>query len=562
MRVALVLMAMASLAQAGIEWAAGDGGGWEVRTDAYTARIGANGYLMGLRAGGVEFVAPAGQTPGGCYLCMDGHGPLANLRREGGNAVRGDNRWGEIVYDFQPDRVVCTVTNRYDGAVAFYLILNQELSAAVANRRQYAPLPTSFQGATSVWLKGGQALEISGGNRAWGPWKEHQVWEARLAKDETRTVTLIPRAARPNELAPPEPMAFVFDVSGSGTTPPQIPLCMIGDSITWWRHGDSWRQYLLDRIPALAFVGTHTAVLGYSHAGEGGNSIDQIIARMADIPDCPHYHLLIGTNNNNIAKIEELEPRSQRAAQKIEEAVNLLLQKPSVRKVFLGSILPCDTKNPLRDQTNAATNAILRQRFAEGAFPADKVVWVEYENPVRAWPGWEPKIELHPLKEGYEFLADILAEAIRRELAPPAEAPVPKPGSGVRVHNLWDPAAGETRVPVIAGWYTVSCDVIRITGPDPKIVVRSATAQGQGAMNLPQAVTPPPEGQRVVFRFYTREEGSKAYLRDFLKIEAESCEIDRILFEKMRPGERVSVFGEGTYIDRATPPAPGELLEP
>jgi hypothetical protein len=429
---------VAATTHAGLKITPGNGG-WKIEADGYTAQIGANGYLMGLSAGGVQFLAPAGETPGGCYLCMDGHGPLANVRQEGETKLRGENRWGEIVYDFQPDRVLCTATNRLDGPLAFYFILNQDLEAAVANRQRYAPLPATFRAGSSVWLKDTQALEITGSDRVWGPWKNHQVWDARLAKGETRTVTLIPRAATKKELNPPEPVRLTFDTSGAGTTPGQIPLCMIGDSITWWRYGDYWRQYLLEEIPTLAFVGTHTAALGYSHAGEGGNSIDQVIARINDIPDCPYYHLLIGTNNNNVKQAEEMEARSERAAQRIEELVGLLLKKPGTRKVFLGSILPCATDNPLRDQTNAATNVILRQRFADGAFPKDRVVWVEYEKPIRAWPGWEPKIELHPLKEGYRLLAGILAETIKTEVQPAAGKPLPKPNAGVRVHNLWDP---------------------------------------------------------------------------------------------------------------------------
>ena len=64
------------------------------------------------------------------------------------------------------------------------------------------------------------------------------------------------------------------------TDPPQVPLCMIGDSITWAQEGDYWRLYLLDNLPHLAFVGTHTAVLGYSHAGEGGNGTGAVLARL------------------------------------------------------------------------------------------------------------------------------------------------------------------------------------------------------------------------------------------------------------------------------------------
>ena len=79
------------------------------------------------------------------------------------------------------------------------------------------------------------------------------------------------------------------------SAPAQIPICMIGDSITWAGNGDYWRKYMIERIPSLAFIGTHTAVLGYSHAGEGGNSTEAVLKRMKDIPDCPYYSAPITT---------------------------------------------------------------------------------------------------------------------------------------------------------------------------------------------------------------------------------------------------------------------------
>ena len=36
----------------------------------------------------------------------------------------------------------------------------------------------------------------------------------------------------------------------------QIPLCMVGDSITWAQDGDAWRRALVARVPSLAFAGT------------------------------------------------------------------------------------------------------------------------------------------------------------------------------------------------------------------------------------------------------------------------------------------------------------------
>ena len=75
---------------------------------------------------------------------------------------------------------------------------------------------------------------------------------------------------------------------------------MIGDSITWSGKGDYWRKELFEIIPRLAFVGTHTGTLGYSHAGEGGNSTGSVINRLAMIPNCPYYSLLIGTNDTGV----------------------------------------------------------------------------------------------------------------------------------------------------------------------------------------------------------------------------------------------------------------------
>ncbi len=147
--------------------------------------------------------------------------------------------------------------------------------------------------------------------------------------------------------------------------PPQIPLCMIGDSITWAGEGDHWRRLLLERLPRLAFVGTHSACLGYSHAGEGGNSTGTVITRLADLPDCPYYSLEIGTNDNSITDPAQMEDRAAQTAQRIIDIVNGLLAKPCTRKVFLGSVLPCHTDNPLRDQTNSATNKVLRERFED-----------------------------------------------------------------------------------------------------------------------------------------------------------------------------------------------------
>ena len=359
-------------------------------------------------------------------------------------------------------------------------------------------------------------------------------------------------------------MPAVIGLAADAAAPtdvPQIPLCMVGDSITWAGDGDYWRKYLLDELPALAFVGTHSGKLGFSHAGEGGNSTGAVLKRMRDIPDCPYYALEIGTNNNNVKDGPLVKERAAKTAEQIELIVKRLLAKPSVKKVFLGSVLPCQTKNPLRDQTNSATNVVLRQKL-DSSLRSSKIVWVEYEKPIRATPNWGPMIRLHPTRDGYKLLAKVLADALVEALDIDDRAAAPKPGlgAGVRVENLWDDAQGRTRTPIIAGWYTVSFALVAVTGARPTVVVRSVGKPARGPFEQSFPVAAADVGRRVTVDFFTHYEGYH-YTRSAMTVVVHGCEIEKLLFEKRRPCGEASTYGVGSYIDTKTPPMPGELVE-
>ncbi len=357
-------------------------------------------------------------------------------------------------------------------------------------------------------------------------------------------------------------LAHADDAPPAPTDPSQIPLCMIGDSITWSGDGDYWRKHLLDMLPRMAFVGTHSSVLGYSHAGEGGNSTARILARLDDIPDCPYYSLMIGTNDNSVKDANLVQERAQQTAERIQQIIEGLLAKPSVKLVFLSSIAPCFTDNPLRDQTNSATNVILREKM-QTVFAGKNVVWVEYEQPIRAIEGWEPLIKLHPTRDGYKVLARILADAIIEalDIEDPLTVPAPRQDCGVRVENLWDAEVGQTTVPIIAGWYMLSFDLKTVTGEKPTVTVRSVDRDTEKHLNQLFEVKPEQAGQRVQLGFMTGYEGYQ-YTRSKLEIAVEGCEIDRVLLEKKRPSAKASEYGVGSYIDTSQPPALGELVEP
>ncbi len=345
----------------------------------------------------------------------------------------------------------------------------------------------------------------------------------------------------------------------TATFPPQVPLCMIGDSITWAPPaGDFWRAYLLEEIPPLAFVGTHSALLGYSHAGEGGNGTLAVLQRLPEIPDCPYYSLLIGTNDPDGKTPAEQQVVAQARADRIIQIVRGLLTKPSVKKVFLGSILPCQTDNPFRDQTNSVVNTLLRPQISP-LFPDGKVVWVEYEKPIRSIRNWEPLILLHPTKSGYRLIATILAQTIRDELklGDNISAPQPVAGAGVRVENLWQ--GDQTVRPIIAGWYTVSFDVkaaeagatIKLTGEgkDPNLTLVQT-------FQVPATAV----GKRLTWEILTGFEGY-GYTRGVIKMTTDKCTVDHVLFEKKRPSGVASVYGVGSYLDATSPISLGELVE-
>ncbi len=350
--------------------------------------------------------------------------------------------------------------------------------------------------------------------------------------------------------------------TAAATVPPQVPLCMIGDSITWAQEGDWWRAYLLEQLPALAFVGTHSACLGYSHAGEGGNGTQAVLARLPAIPDCPYYSLLIGTNDNSTRDETAVDRTAAATAGRIVAIVQGLLAKPSAKRVFLSSVLPCHTDNPLRDRTNARTNVIVREAL-RSSLPADRVVYVDYETPIRQTPNWEPMIRLHPTREGYRLLARLLAEAIASALGlqAPFIPPRPAAGTGVRIDNLWEGGDdGHSRVPLIAGWYTVSCDVLAVTGPNPALTLTSRDPGVKQPLSKTFALGSTTAGSRACFELFTGYEGY-GYTRSAIVATTQGCRLGRILLEKRRPSGVASAYGEGSYLDTVTAPVPGELVE-
>lgn len=353
------------------------------------------------------------------------------------------------------------------------------------------------------------------------------------------------------------------DVAGK-----QIEFCMIGDSITWAGNGDCFRKELLARIPELAFMGTHTAKFGYSHAGEGGNATFSVIKRMTDksnIPDSRYYHLLIGVNDSAASRSEDQIPaKAEQIAGRILQILDHLTGRPGTEKVFWGTILPCAVegkKTPesirkfeLRDATASAVNKIMRKAVAKYG---DKVVIIEYEKPLRERADWREIIRLHPTPDGYKVVADIAAPFIRKYAKPAAEK---MDKFGVEVTNLYLAKRKCTR-PLIPGWYTVSFDVKQVQGDKIQLHLASRSpSMYKTPLNKNESVAAK-AGQRVYVNFMTGYQGY-GYSQSPITVTAENGEIANIMVEKMRPSMKPSIYGTGTFVDSVSPVQLGEKLVP
>jgi hypothetical protein len=336
---------------------------------------------------------------------------------------------------------------------------------------------------------------------------------------------------------------------------------MIGDSITWAENGDYWRKHLIGELPRLAFKGTHSGCLGYSHEGEGGNTTSLVLERIHRIPECPYYHLHIGTNDNNILgdlRQEQIDAQAGEVAARIIRIVEMLLDKNGTMKVFLGTIMPCFTDNPNRDIINSRVNDFLRLE-AEKDYLKSKVVLIDYEKYLRTIPDWEPLILLHPTIPGYETIAKITADAIVREfkIVDKSTVPVLHKNAGVKIENLWDETSQQTCRKVIAGWYTVSFRVIKGAGQNVKI--RISGKDRNVKFYFDQTSEAIEYNGRLYVNFFTGYENYE-YNMNVLKIRCLSGDIDQILFEKTRPSAFPSSYGKTEFIDESGSFSYGEEL--
>lgn len=184
--------------------------------------------------------------------------------------------------------------------------------------------------------------------------------------------------------------------------PPHSTLNTVGDSITWWQHGEHFRCRLADAGLELRFVGSRTDSFGYGHDGEGGNTTRDVLKRINHIAPSAHYFLLIGTNDR--FRTDETIKNIIRIAHRLNAKQN--------STVFISTLLPRTDEFNARNET---VNVGLKQALASCTH-CKNMVLIDTNAAFQSHPEWPSLLAdgLHPNEEGYAFLAKYVAESISK----------------------------------------------------------------------------------------------------------------------------------------------------
>jgi serine/threonine protein kinase len=172
---------------------------WEhrVQKPGYEAVVASDGCLTSLRLGGAELLWVGTRTSRGVYfLDQSGTLKLPDINEEGPDLVTAKSDKASIRYEFGPDSLTWTLSNRTDKPLSFFAVFGPAVTVVSDDKGDWAKTPTKQDWKTTTWYAGTSKVTITGGTSIWGPWGEgppgqaFQVWDGTLQPKETRQVVL------------------------------------------------------------------------------------------------------------------------------------------------------------------------------------------------------------------------------------------------------------------------------------------------------------------------------------------------------------------------------------
>jgi lysophospholipase L1-like esterase len=233
-----------------------------------------------------------------------------------------------------------------------------------------------------------------------------------------------------------------YQVSSVSAARPQSgkrTLVTIGDSMTWFDNGQSFRCKLAEKLPGYRFIGSHTDSFGFGHDGHGGDNSYQTLQRINEVPTSDAYFLLIGSNDGG------MYPKG--TASNISGIVKALLRRGNRPHVYVSTL-------PIRGDKLAylvhERNAAIRQWYAACGCHAT-VTLIDTHAVMQREPGALAKYInpapdlIHPSPAGYDLLSDLSARTITDEDSVSIAKGAHRPAMAVLINESADSRPAVTR---------------------------------------------------------------------------------------------------------------------
>ena len=180
------------------------GAAWHVKTDNYEATVDADGMLPSLKINGQEFLVTSPNIPRGFYLYQNGVVKLSQTAQQGDNVLLAQNDKLSLRYEFGPQSITITATNKAATSLPYYAAFDPKVNVFFNNAGNVVKkVGNQDNQKTTTWFRDKAKLTLEGGDKILGPWggDKLQIWQATLAPDSTRTVTLTAGTATLEDLA-------------------------------------------------------------------------------------------------------------------------------------------------------------------------------------------------------------------------------------------------------------------------------------------------------------------------------------------------------------------------
>ncbi|MDY3551166.1 protein kinase [Gemmata sp. JC717] len=179
--------------------------GYRVAAGPYDVELDAAG-ISRLRVAGQDFLRSLTVYRGAYFYQGSRNAALVfpAFTRSSPTVFLGDAPEAAVRYEFLPDRIVWTVTNKQPGEGMFFVILNgQAIQAVCSDAGEWAGPLVKRDWPNSTWYAGRAKLKVTGASLLRGAWTDLdetcQVCQLNVPGNATRTLTLEPGEATPAE---------------------------------------------------------------------------------------------------------------------------------------------------------------------------------------------------------------------------------------------------------------------------------------------------------------------------------------------------------------------------